>query len=133
MAKVDVNDRDSLRRAYPEEAFASDAARNEMVPNTVLHGVRIGSAPDNDGCFELGRAARHVGEPETADFLVPARRAEELIERGHHSAPTQVSEPAPGSGYERFLDDIVAAAGRVGFRAENSPRPGDARLRGLRQ
>jgi hypothetical protein len=119
MAEVNANDRASLERVYPEDAFASDAAQNEVVPTTVRRGVRIGSAPDDSGRFELERAARHVGEAQTPDFLAPARRNEEPAD--------------PGRGYVQFLDDIVAAATRFGFRAEESPGQGDARIRGLRQ
>jgi len=133
MAKVNVNERTSLEDAYPRDAFAGDAARNELVPNIVLHGVRIGSAPGKDGMFELERTARHTGEPQSPTFLAPARREAELVERDPHSAPVQVSTPVPSAGYDRFLDDIFAAAKRYGFRAEESPGRGDARLKGLRQ
>jgi hypothetical protein len=115
MAKVNVNDRTSLEQAYPADAFASDAAQNE-VPSAVQHGARIGSAPDADGCFELERASRHAGEPETPNFLAPA-----------------LAETQQPGGYSRFLDGIVAAAEQFGFRKEESPGRGDPRLRGLRQ
>ena len=124
MAKVNVNDRGSLERAYPAEAFAADAAQNERVASPVLRGVRVGSAPDKDGWFELERAARHAGEPETPYFLAPVLRAEE---------PQPVATPEPSRGYGQFLDDLIAAAKRYGFRVEDAPGPGDARLRGLRQ
>jgi hypothetical protein len=117
MTVANIDDRASLERAYPEGSFASDAAQNELVPNTVLHGVRIGSAPDDSGCFELERASRHVGEPETPHFLAPAQ--EGLADRRR--------------GYDQFLDDIVAAAKRSGFRQDESPGLGEVRLRGLRQ
>jgi len=115
MAKVNANDRSTLERTYPEDAFKSDAAQNEKVPNAVRHGVRIGSAPDPEGCFELERAARHAGEPETPTFLAPTLAA------------------MPEEGYALFLDDVVAAAQRFGFRADESPGQGDPRIRGLRQ
>jgi len=131
MPKVNANDRETLERVYPADAFAGDAAQNERAPYELRHGVRIGSAPDADGFFELERAARHSGEPSTPTFLAPARRAEELVERGHHAAPRQVSAPEPDRGYAQFLDDIVAAARQFGFRAEASPSR-DPRLKGLR-
>jgi hypothetical protein len=68
-------------------------------------------APDESGCFELERAARHVGEPETPYFLAP------------HN----------GQDYDRFLGDVIAAAQRYGFRAEETPGQGDPRIKGLRQ
>jgi hypothetical protein len=114
-AYADINDRSSLELVFPEAAFVADATRNGL-PNPVRYGVRIDSAPDTDGRFELARTARHVGEPESPDFLAPVRRDDQ-----------------PRRGYDQFLDDIVTAATRFGFREEESPGPGDARLHGLRQ
>jgi hypothetical protein len=110
MAKVNANDRATLEQAYPADGFATDAARNEA-PGVVQRGLRIGSAPDTTGDFELERASRHAGEPETPTFLVPSR----------------------GQEYGQFLDDVVAAARRHGYHAETSPGQGDARIKGLRQ
>jgi hypothetical protein len=115
MTRVNANDRMSLERAYPPDIFASDAAQNGKTPTEILRGVRVGSAPDQAGFFELERARRHVGEPETSYFLPPAESQE------------------PDRGYARFLADIVTAAGRFGFRKEDSPGRGEGRLRGLRQ
>ena len=132
MAKVNLNDRVSLERVYPEDAFANDAAQNERAPNELLRGVLIGSAPDDSGCFELDRATRHVGEPETAHFLAPTRQTEELVEQGDHHAPQQTAPPRPAAGYAQFLDEIIETARRVGFRADQSPGFGDPRLKGFR-
>jgi hypothetical protein len=110
MAKVDMKDRTALERLYPKDEFASDAARNDL-PNAIVRGVRVGSAPDESGCFELERAARHVGEPETPYFLAPHNEQD----------------------YERFLDEVITAAKRFGFRAEETPGQGDPRIKGLRQ
>ena len=95
MATVNANDRSSLERVYPEDAFANDAAQNERVPNELLRGVLISSAPDASGYFGVDRATRHVGEPETPHFLAPARRDEELTDEGDHRAPRQVAPPRP--------------------------------------
>jgi hypothetical protein len=93
----------------------------------------IASAPDKDGNFELQRATRHVGEPPSADYLTPVRRTEEPVDRAGDSGPAQGSRPEPARGYAQFLDDIVNAAHRFGYRADESPGPGDPRLHGLRQ
>jgi hypothetical protein len=132
MAIVNVNDRSSLERVYPEDAFAHDAAQNERVPNVLLHGVLIGSAPDDSGCFEVDQATRHAGELKTAHFLAPTRRGEELIKEGEHRSPRQVALPQPTTGYRQFLDDIIETARRVGFRADQSPGYGERRLKGFR-
>ncbi len=113
MARVSIHDRTTLERAYPADDFTRDSHRNETT-DVIRHGVRIGRAPDKDGWFELERAARHAGEPEGAPFL----------------APTQT---AGDEAYAQFLDDIVDAATRFGFRPDESPGQGDPRIRGLRQ
>jgi hypothetical protein len=126
MTRANVNDRGSIERVYPPDAFAVDAADNDKQPgNQVLHGVRIVSAPDAHGAFELERADRQVGEIGGALFLAPFRRS-----MGHDFAGRA---PDPASGYEAFIDEIIAAAPCFGFREETSPGIGDARLQGPRQ
>ena len=128
MAKVNANDRASLERAYPADAFASDAARNERSTGPLVHGVRVGSAPDAAGWFELEPATRHADEPETSHFLMPIRRREEMTDQGQ--GLSQAAALQPDDGYHRFLDDIVEAARDFGFRREESPSR-DPRLRGF--
>jgi len=109
MTRVNIHDRAALERLYPEDAFANEAARNEQ-PDVVTRGLRVGSAPDENGCIELERASRHAGEPETPYFLAPQRSQD----------------------YRRFLDEVIVAAKRFGFRSEETPGQGDPRIRGLR-
>src|ERR1700720_3557453 len=133
MAKANIHRRSTLEEVYPPDAFASDAAQNVRVPNTVLSGVRILSAPDAAGNFNFERATQQIGETASASFLAPHRREERTQDAGRDS-PTPVSaDPDPRAGYEAFLDDIVAVAQRFGFKPEDSPGPGDSRLRGPRQ
>ena len=113
MTRANIHDRTTLERAYPADDFARDAARNETT-DAIRHGVMIGRAPDKDGWFELERAARHVGEAEGRHFLTPARTAGD-------------------EAYTQFLNDVIDAARRFGFRPEESPGRGDPRIRGLRQ
>ena len=120
MAQVNINDRGSIERVYPADAFVLDAADNDKQPgNEIPHGVRIVAAPDPLGRFELERANRQTGEAGGALFLAPFRR-----------------DPAvhdPAAGYDAFIDEIIAAAPCFGFREAASPGIGDPRLRGLRQ
>ena len=139
MATADINDRSSLEQIYPREAFAADAAGNEKVPQEVLRGVRIRSAPDETGRFEIEPAAQHVGEASQVGqqtgslFLAPFHQTDELVDRGRYSTPQQNSAAAPAAGYESFLDDIVTAARNFGEDRTASPGPADPRLRGPRQ
>ena len=126
MAQANINDRSSIERVYPADAFAVDAADNDRQPgNQVLHGVRIVSAPDAQGMFQLERASRQVGEIGGALFLAPFRRSMGLDFASR--------APDPTAGYDAFIDEVIAAAPCFGFREETSPGQGDARLRGLRQ
>lgn len=129
MAKVNANDRKTLEQAYPAEAFATDAARNQRSTEPLVHGVRVGSAPDDAGWFELEVATRHAGEPPTPYFLAPNRRRAELTDQGE--AISQEAAPKPQDGYVGFLDDIVGAAKSFGYRSEGSPSR-DPRLKGFR-
>jgi hypothetical protein len=125
MAKANIHRRSTLEEVYPPDAFASDAAQNGRVPNTVLSGIRILSAPDAAGDFDFERATRQIGETASASFLAPHRREEGTL--------AESAIPDPRAGYEAFLEDIVAVAQRFGFEPEESPGRDEPRLRGLRQ
>jgi hypothetical protein len=125
MAKANIHRRSTLEEVYPPDAFASDAAQNGRVPNTMLSGIRILSAPDAAGDFDFERATRQIGETASASFLAPHRR-----EKGPLA---ESAIPDPRAGYEAFLEDIVAVAQRFGFEPEESPGRDEPRLRGLRQ
>ena len=122
---ANINDRGSIARIYPPDAFARDAAGNDRQPIEILNGVRIASAPDADGNFALERASHHAGEAPNALFLATFHRRT-AGERGGDG-------PDPRRGYEAFIDEIIDAAQRHGYRADESPGPDDPRLRGARQ
>ena len=60
--QANINDRQSIERLYPPDAFARDAAENDRHRIEILKGVRIASAPDGDGNFALEPAAQYAGE-----------------------------------------------------------------------
>jgi hypothetical protein len=125
MPKANIHDRGSVERVYSAEAFARDAAENDRQRVELLHGVRIGSAPDKAGDFELETASLHAGEVPGAIFLAPFHRS-----TANEHAP---ADPDPHHGYDAFIAEIIDAAQHFGYRAETSPGPGDRRLRGARQ
>src|SRR5712671_701959 len=133
MAKANIHRRSTLEEVYPPDAFASDAAQNGRVPNTMLSGIRILSAPDAAGDFDFERATRQIGETASASFLAPHRREETTADPGRDSPATVAADFDPRAGYEAFLADIVAVAQRFGFKPEESPGRDEPRLRGLRQ
>jgi hypothetical protein len=124
-APANINDRRSIERVYSPDAFAHDAAENDRHRIEILKGVRIASAPDEDGNFALEPAAQYAGEVPGTPFLAPFHRrtAEEYAS----------DDPDPRHGYDAFIDEIIDAARRHGYRADESPGPGDTRLRGPRQ
>ena len=115
MATANINDVASIRRVYPEEAFARDAAENARSDAAVLKGIRITAAPDAAGNFQVETASRQTGEVPGAVFLAPFRGA------------------SRGEDYDAFIVDVVEAAQSSGYRADISPGPGDMRIRGARQ
>lgn len=121
MATAKIDDLTLLERIYPAETFAADAAQNDLASSTVLRGVRVLSAPNDDGEFDLEPGSRQVGEAAASPFLAP-----------HRQAGDQAGAQSP-AGYRQFLQDIVEAAQRFGFEAEDTPGQGDPRIRGLRQ
>jgi hypothetical protein len=133
MAKANIHRRSTLEVIYPPDAFASDAAQNGRVPNTMLSGIRILAAPDAAGDFDFERATRQIGEAASASFLAPHRREERTQDAGRDSPATVSADPDPRAGYEAFLNDIITVAQRFGFEPEESPGRDEPRLRGLRQ
>jgi len=125
MPSANIYDRGSIERVYSCDAYASDASQNERRKPAVLKGVRITEAADEAGNFRLERAANYAGEVPGAIFLAPFHRV-----TAHEDV---AAEPDPRQGYQAFVDEIIEAAQRQGFRAEASPGPRDARLRGPRQ
>jgi hypothetical protein len=114
--RVNANDRASIERVYSRVDFETEAQANARGDAAVLSGVRIDSMAAEDGGFELLRAARQVGEDDSAansHFLCP------------------YAQGAPGDGYDIFIDKIIATARAAHF--DRSPGPGDPRLRGPRQ
>src|SRR6185437_181842 len=113
--RANIHDHRTLEAAYPAEAFASDAAGNGRADAALVKGVRILSAPDAAGNFQLERASRQIGEVAAAAFLAPHRREDRLVDAGRDSPPKVSAEPDPREGYAAFLGEITAAAQRFGF------------------
>jgi hypothetical protein len=125
MPQANIKNRGSIERIYPPDAFARDAAENDRPGIEILKGVRIASAPDGDGIFALEPASHYAGEAPQSLFLAPFHR--------RTATEDAANDPDPRDGYDAFIDEIIDAARRHGYRAAESPGPGDPRLHGLRQ
>jgi hypothetical protein len=137
MAQANINDRLTLERLYPREAFDRDSRLNAEVKAEVLHGLKITSAPDSSGAFRLVRASRHVAElnPEgDVVFVFPHgyRGDDALIQGPDYGGPEERKE-APSGGhdtaYERFIDQVVEAAQSADFKPAIGCR--ESRLEGF--
>ena len=125
MARADLNDRRSVESVYSFDDYGRDSARNEDVANPVRHGVRVASAPDPDGCFELTVAAQQAGErdPEgDSVFLAPYRTEPPAGE------PSASPEGLRRHAYDTFIDGVIETARTAAFKP---PVGRDARLKGF--
>ena len=126
MSSANVNDRASIERLYPREAFEADAAKNALSKADVLYGVRIASAVSGDGAFELQRTAQQVGESDPLGdtlFLAPfPTEAEGALRQtpaygAAEENPDGLSKTADKlPDYDAFVDRIVEAARRGAFK-----------------
>ncbi len=139
MSTARINDRSSLERVYPREAFEQDSRDNARADASVIGGVRILSAPDEAGAFAIARARQQVGEgdPEGDTLFIapspPETPAGLKAGGGYGGGEETVAEAAAArsrGGYEDFLDAVLEAARTAKFK-----RPigrDDERLRGFR-
>lgn len=116
MPQANINDRASVERLYPREAFHDDARRNALGNTPVLHGLRLTGGADESGAFEFSRSAKHAGEPDSGAGAV-------------FVAPRIESESGPGDAYAAFLDGLVELARSLEVPAIGR---GDERLKGFR-
>ena len=132
MATANIKRRETIERVYPPEAFASDAAQNGQTTNQVRLGVRVLSAPNAAGDFELERSNKHAGEAASPTFLAP-HREERGVSSEQPGLQPDIAPSDPPDSYTDFLTDIVAAAEQFGFEPEESPGSNEPRLQGSRQ
>jgi hypothetical protein len=135
MTAANVNDRASIERLYPRDAFAADAAHNADGKAAVLHGVLIASEVSESGAFTLQRIRRQAGENDPlgdtlflAPFAPPALR--QMTSYGgpaeDHGDPAARLAP----NYEGFIDRIIETARRAAFKTPIGRD--EPRLRGFR-
>ena len=138
MSAANINDRSTIERLYPRDAFDQDAGENSRGKAAVLKGVRILSAPDAAGSFELSRASRHTGEQEVEGdsvFLAPypgdeSAALHQTAGYGGAEEKGDALEKLQSSGdYEAFIDRVLAAARSATFKQPIGR--GEERLKGF--
>lgn len=126
MSTANVNDRASIERIYPREAFEQDAAKNSRGKALVLEGVLIASQPGENGEFELVRKRRQVGEndPEGDTLFVAPYLGQDygaLAQTAAYGAAEEKGDAVAkveqsSREYAAFIDRIVATAKAAHFK-----------------
>lgn len=132
---ANINDRTSIQKIYPMAAWEQDGSRNAQSNAAIVYGVKILSAPDDKGSFELVRMSQHVAEndPESDQiFLTPFESgAAEAVEGATYSGGVQPPGYQHSDGdYESFVDAILEAARTAHFKPAIGV--GDGRIKGFR-
>jgi hypothetical protein len=139
MSSANINDRSSVERLYPRDAFERDAGENARGKAPVLKGVRILSAPDAAGSFELTPATQHTGEMDAEGdsvFLVAyvgdesAALHQTTDYGGAEEKGDALKKVQSHGGYESFIDRVLATAEAATFKPPIGR--GDERLKGFR-
>jgi hypothetical protein len=125
MPSANLNEPGSLESIYPRDAFLRDSARNGNAADPVRHGVRVTSAPDANGAFEMTVASQQTGERDPGGdsvFLAPERS--QAASGTPEGSPDGVSQ----DGYAAFLKAVMEAVRTARFKR---PVGKDRRLAGF--
>jgi hypothetical protein len=104
MPTANIKRRETIERVYPPDAFASDAAQNKQTTNQVRLGVRILSAPNAAGDFELERSSQRADEAGSPTFLAPHRK-ERGVSSEQPGLQPALTPPDPRDGTQTSLPD----------------------------
>lgn len=125
MTQANINDRTTVERVYPRDAFEVDIRANARAKDPVQRGVRIASAPDQDGNFDLAQASRHTGELAGGGdtvFVAPFETFDAALTRQatDYGAPLEVGDELgaiqrSADAYNAFIDRVVETAKTAEF------------------
>ena len=137
MQSVNINQRETLESYYPLDSFVHDANQNARGKTAVMHGLRILSAPDGEGAFNVTKAQHNVAEDASHEdtlFLYSVRdddnnwfdRAEPDASKAVHAKehPVNVSDL-----YRGFIDRVIETARNAHFQPDIGR--GEPRLQGF--
>ncbi len=140
MSRANINDRSSLERLYPRDAWAQDAGKKADAKAEVLHGVRIASPVDENGDFDLVRASHQVAEinsegdvvflfPQMGDDYAALMQKETDYGGAEEKGDALDRVRHKDQDYEAFIDRIIQAARSAKFKPAIGR--GEERLRGF--
>ena len=137
MQSVNINQRETIESYYPLDSFVHDANQNARGKAFVMHGLRILSAPDDNGAFNVTKAHYNVAEHDSnqdALFLYSVRdddnnwfdSEEADASKAVHSKehPVNVSDL-----YHSFIDRVIETARNAKFQPDIGR--GERRLEGF--
>jgi hypothetical protein len=137
MQSVNINQRETIESYYPLDSFVHDANQNARGKAAVMHGLRILSAPNSDGAFNITKARHNVAEDASTEdtlFLYSVRdddnnwfdSAEADASKAVHSKehPVNVSDL-----YHSFIDRVIETARNAKFQPDIGR--GERRLEGF--
>jgi hypothetical protein len=133
MQSVNINQRETLESFYPQDSFVHDATRNAHGQASVMHGLRILSAPDEHGAFKVTKAHHNVAEQD-ALFLYSVRDDDnnwfDKTEEDADKAVQPKDNPVDVSAlYSDFIDRVIEAARNAHF--QPAIGRGEPRLQGF--
>jgi hypothetical protein len=138
---ANIFQRETIEAIYPCDVFENDAGLNSTADAAILHGVFIGSAPDEQGEFRIARATRQVGEaPHESGslFLCPymgQAYGAFSLQGGSKGAVVEnldIMVPHPEE-YTAFIDELIRAVRSLAApTAQSDVGPDGDRFRGLR-
>ena len=137
MQSVNINQRETLESYYPLDSFVHDANQNARGKTAVMHGLRILSAPDDNGAFKVTKARHNVAEDASHKdtmFLYSVRDDDNnFFDKGEADASKAVQakdNPVdPAELYRGFIDRVIETARNAHF--QDDIGRGEPRLKGF--
>jgi hypothetical protein len=137
MQSVNINQRETIESYYPLDSFVHDASQNARGKAAVMHGLRILSAPDGNGAFNVTKAHHNVAEHSgnyDALFLYSVRDDDDSwFDKGEadafkavHAKDHQVDV---SDLYRGFIDRVIETARNAKFQPDIGR--GEPRLQGF--
>jgi hypothetical protein len=121
-------------RSNPLAVVRRDANANARAQASIHRGVRMMSALDEKGSFDLARTSRHVGKTGAgsgAIYVCPyAHDTSHNVDYPASARSAAASSGALANAYDAFLDQIIENASKA---PGTAPGAGDVRLQGPRQ
>lgn len=137
MQNVNISRRESIVSYYPQDSFIHDANLNAQAKATIMHGLRILSAPDGEGVFKIAKCHHNIAEGVVSQNspLVYSVRADDnnWFDKSQADADKAIhlkDHPVDVSTfYQDFIDRVIETARNTHF--QTAIGRDEPRLRGF--